>query len=373
MLIGLPLAKQEIPHDGKGKRIFSKIGSGELRDINDLVGHMEMNYEEQLTTQYEGIKGGSMSCLGGGWLDLENNNLYKSIIQPYENPINPDEPIFYYHSDHLGSASFLTDTNGIETQELVYLPFGEDWVDLKYNTQQYDTPYKFNGKEKDEELRSNREYNNINNKYHEQTGYNNYGARYYYDWASIWLSVDPMSDKYPHLTSYNYCANNPVMLIDPDGREMDEYKLLQNGMIEWIGEENKDKDILYATNKDGSLNKNKKEEFAYGTFGDIDGKDGTGRMFKWEKDEEDPDDYNRIAVLFGKDSEAADRLFKFADENTNNIEFSIFEFEGGNFMVTTSAEIGKESYGTEVGCVNAVGKVNRHAHNHKKKSIFKSR
>jgi RHS repeat-associated protein len=95
---------------------------------------------------------------------------------------------------------------------------------MKYNTGQYDTPYKFNGKEKDEELRSNREYNNINNKYHEQTGYNNYGARYYYDWASIWLSVDPMSDKYPHLTSYNYCANNPVMLVDPDGMEIDGYE-----------------------------------------------------------------------------------------------------------------------------------------------------
>ena len=29
-----------------------------------------------------------------------------------------------------------------------------------------------------------------------------------------------MSDKYPHLTSYNYCANNPVMLVDPDGRDV---------------------------------------------------------------------------------------------------------------------------------------------------------
>ena len=28
----------------EGKRICSKIGSGELRDINNLVGHMEMNF-----------------------------------------------------------------------------------------------------------------------------------------------------------------------------------------------------------------------------------------------------------------------------------------------------------------------------------------
>ncbi|MFA5541083.1 MAG: RHS repeat-associated core domain-containing protein, partial [Bacteroidales bacterium] len=60
-----------------------------------------------------------------------------------------------------------------------------------------------------------------------QTGYNNYGARYYYDWASIWLSVDPMSDKYPHLTSYNYCANNPVMLIDPDGEDPKFFAILR--------------------------------------------------------------------------------------------------------------------------------------------------
>lgn len=215
----------------EGKRICSKIGSGELRDINDLVGHMEMNYEEQLNMQYDGI--GDMRCLQSAWFDLENNSLYDHIIQPYENPINPDEPIFYYHSDHLGSASYITDSNGYEIQQLVYLPFGEDWVDMKYNTSQYDTPYKFNGKEKDEELRSNREYNNINNKYHEQTGYNNYGARYYYDWASIWLSVDPMSDKYPSTSSYNYCANNPVMLVDPDGREVDWFRNDKTGHTFW--------------------------------------------------------------------------------------------------------------------------------------------
>ena len=118
--------------------------------------------------------------------------------------VHTDEPVFYYHSDHLGSASYITDDVGDPTQHLVYLPFGEDWVDMKYNTSQFDTPYKFNGKEKDPE-----------------TGLHYYGARYLNTDLSIWLSVDPMSDKYPHLTSYNYCANNPVMLVDPDGRDID--------------------------------------------------------------------------------------------------------------------------------------------------------
>ncbi len=60
--------------------------------------------------------------------------------------------------------------------------------------------YTFSGKEKDIE-----------------TDYSYFGARYYNSDFSIWLSVDMMSDKYPHLSGYNYCELNPVMLIDPDG------------------------------------------------------------------------------------------------------------------------------------------------------------
>ena len=36
----------------------------------------------------------------------------------------------------------------------------------------------------------------------------------------MWLSVDPMSDKYPSMSAYMYCAGNPVMLVDPDGKEI---------------------------------------------------------------------------------------------------------------------------------------------------------
>ena len=53
--------------------------------------------------------------------------------------------------------------------------------------------YTSNGKEKDYE-----------------TGFHYYGSRYYSSELSIWNSTDPMADKYPSLTPYNYCANNPV-------------------------------------------------------------------------------------------------------------------------------------------------------------------
>ena len=45
-------------------------------------------------------------------------------------------------------------------------------------------------------------------------------ARHYHPTLSIWLSVDPMADKYPGVSPYVYCGNNPVKLVDPDGREV---------------------------------------------------------------------------------------------------------------------------------------------------------
>jgi hypothetical protein len=36
----------------------------------------------------------------------------------------------------------------------------------------------------------------------------------------VWLSVDPLADKYPSLSPFMYTAGNPVMLVDPDGKRI---------------------------------------------------------------------------------------------------------------------------------------------------------
>ncbi|MDR1847275.1 MAG: RHS repeat-associated core domain-containing protein [Bacteroidales bacterium] len=122
------------------------------------------------------------------------------------------EPVFYYLTDHLGSSSYIIDNNGNVTQAFAYMPFGEQLVDISHQNPAYSTSYKFNGKELDAE-----------------SGYSYYGARYYAgntvntdddSELSIWLSVDPMSDKYPHLSPYVYCANNPLKYIDPNGMDI---------------------------------------------------------------------------------------------------------------------------------------------------------
>jgi len=44
-----------------------------------------------------------------------------------------------------------------------------------------------------------------------------------------------MADKFPSLSPYNYCAWNPVMLVDPDGREImeDWYRNTETGTVIW--------------------------------------------------------------------------------------------------------------------------------------------
>ena len=71
--------------------------------------------------------------------------------------------------------------------------------------------YTFSAKEKDTE-----------------TGYSYFGARYYSSDLSVWLSVDPMGDKYPSMSPYVYCADNPVKLVDPNGEEVYVYGNTEN-------------------------------------------------------------------------------------------------------------------------------------------------
>jgi RHS repeat-associated protein len=74
-------------------------------------------------------------------------------------------------------------------------------VEEHANTASFSSRYLFNAKELDPE-----------------TGRYYYGARYYDPGLSIWLSVDPLAGDFPNLTPYNFVKNNPILLVDPDGR-----------------------------------------------------------------------------------------------------------------------------------------------------------
>jgi RHS repeat-associated protein len=108
------------------------------------------------------------------------------------------EDRYFYHHDHLGSSSYLTNQLGNITQHVEYIPFGEVFVEERND--KWNTPYLFNGKELDEE-----------------TGLYYYGARYLDQKLSIWLSVDPLAEHSPDKTPYHYCSNNPINRTYPNG------------------------------------------------------------------------------------------------------------------------------------------------------------
>jgi RHS repeat-associated protein len=111
----------------------------------------------------------------------------------------------------------------------------------------YNSPYKFNGKELDEE-----------------TGLYYYGARYYDPKVSIWLSVDPLAEVQPDKTPYHFCSNNPVNRIDPTGMlDGDIYNLKG----EHIGNDGFDDNAVYLmhTNSSNQLTEAQSKHYIQGS------------------------------------------------------------------------------------------------------------
>ena len=159
-----------------------------------------------------------------------------------ENPAYQEEYYkrYYYHSDHLGSASLISDYKGDEYQRIEYTPYGETWVE-KTNPEanlNY-LPYKFTAKELDEE-----------------TGLYYYGARYLDPKYSRWISTDPalgdyipqapineearkhnqnlpgMGGVFNHINGncYHYAANNPIRYTDPTGKSGEDSNTLESSI-----------------------------------------------------------------------------------------------------------------------------------------------
>ena len=224
---------------------------------------------------------------------------------------------YFYHPDHLGSSSLITDGTGALTQHIQYVPFGEVFVEERTNS--WSTPYKFNGKELDEE-----------------TGLYYYHARYYDPRLSVWLSVDPLAEKKPWISSYVYCRNHPINFIDPDG--MDEYETDHRGRTVKVAE-NTDKDIVYSLNKKGERVDSR--EFEYNSIKISSAKEGNDNFY--------------IIRISGDDN--AQQLFEFLTTPENfelkagqNVEFGVYytgiKGDAGVNFITTSQDLDAEKAGT---------------------------
>ena len=166
-------------------------------------------------------------------------------------------------------------------------------------------------------------------------------ARHYNSSLSIWLSVDPMSDKYPGVSPYAYYGNNPVRLVDPNGEDI--YEFDENGnFIQRISHEY---DILRIINiETGDITQSQEYE--------------KGTIFQLETD---------IGVNTKKTELQSANLFQ-----VNSVESSksIFEFVANNTCVEWG--LVQDAVKEDGSCTNFIG-TNRSQHSNTINSIIDNR
>jgi RHS repeat-associated protein len=104
----------------------------------------------------------------------------------------------YELSNHLGNVMAVISDRGELQSAQDYFPFG---MAMPGRSTLEKHRYGFNGKETDPE-----------------TGLNDFGARLYDNRLGRWLAIDPLADKFPYISPYNALNNNPIVYIDPDGK-----------------------------------------------------------------------------------------------------------------------------------------------------------
>ena len=115
--------------------------------------------------------------------------------------------VHYFLTDHLGSTRVVakvTPTGREDLDRKDYYPFGKAWEQPDMPTS--DNRYTFSGKE-------------IQQTYSSSAHYLDFSARFYDPEGVIFIQQDPLQDDSPILSAYTYCGNNPITIIDPDGRD----------------------------------------------------------------------------------------------------------------------------------------------------------
>ena len=156
-----------------------------------------------------------------------------------------DNNYFYYRTDHLGNNREVWNASTQQTvQRNNYYPSGLPW---KYETENLESPYMYNGKEFVE-----MDYDTYD-----------YGARGYYAAIGRFMSVDPLAEDYNSVSPYAYCLNNFMKFIAPDGRKVvnsDSVPMVQAEMKKDDYEKkfNEKKEALKGLDKKG-VDKNSKQ------------------------------------------------------------------------------------------------------------------
>lgn len=171
-----------------------------MQVIKDNYAIFAVPYNGEDNNDY--VDGNGFCCNDGSLEAAQTRALARAAKNNFQEGDTYEKMQFYYHPDHLGSSSYITNLEGEVVQHIEYVPFGEVFVEERNNI--WNTPYLFNAKEFDEE-----------------TGLYYYGSRYYDPRFGLWISVDPLYEIDLSTSPYAFCGNNPIIRIDSDGRIWD--------------------------------------------------------------------------------------------------------------------------------------------------------
>lgn len=166
----------------------------------------EYTYDEndRRLTKYEPQLNQTTYYIAKHWVRVVNNSGTFDYTYYYDGDTllareDPDGSTYYYHPDHLGSTTLITNDAGEVVQEITYEPYGN-----AYSGNQ--DRFMYTGKELDP-----------------GTGLHYYGARFYDHEGTVnFVQPDPIiPDPYnpQSLNRYTYVLNNPYKYTDPDGNE----------------------------------------------------------------------------------------------------------------------------------------------------------
>ena len=144
-----------------------------------------------------------------------------------------DGKYHYCLKDHQGNNRVVVDEEGTVEEVNHYYPFGG-----VFSSTGDAQPYKYNGKELDRKG---------------GLDWYDYGARHYDSVLGRWNGVDPSCEKHYSWSPYVYCKNNPVLRIDPDGK--DDYVINYHGQLQLMRRTNRIVDVLYASGTSGTVSK----------------------------------------------------------------------------------------------------------------------
>ena len=158
-----------------------------MQAIKDYYATFAAPYNGEDNNDY--VDGKGFCCNDGNLEAAQARALSRAAKNNFQEGDSYEKMQFYYHPDHLGRNSYITNLDGEVVHHIEYVPFGEVFVEERNNI--WNTPYLFNAKEFDEE-----------------TGLYYYGARYYDPRLSLWISVDSLAEKYPAFSGFSFAADN---------------------------------------------------------------------------------------------------------------------------------------------------------------------